>query len=106
MGFPSPAKDYAERTLSPEILCGVTANTRIIETESGYAVIEPATSKPKDGILLILCDGRTQFAKLMGRSLITDDGEAIEGTALEEVEVLGRVTFFINRTSDDGCPVM
>jgi len=106
MGFPSPAKDYAERTLSPEILCGVTANTRIIETDSGYAVIEPATSKPKEGILLILCDGRTQFAKLMGRSLITDDGEAIEGAALEEVEVLGRVTFFINRTSDDGCPVM
>ena len=43
----------------------------------------------------------------MGKSLITDDGEAIEGNALEEVEVLGRVTFFINRASDDdGCPVM
>jgi vacuolar-type H+-ATPase subunit B/Vma2 len=88
------------------VLCGVTANSRIIETDNGYAVIEPATSKPKEGVLLILCDGRTQFAKLMGASLITDDGEAIEGAALEEVEVLGRVTFFINRTSDDGCPVM
>lgn len=106
MGFPSPAKDYAERALSPEVLCGVTANSRIIETDNGYAVIEPATSKPKEGVLLILCDGRTQFAKLMGASLITDDGEAIEGTALEEVEVLGRATFFINRTSDDSCPTM
>ncbi|HBM2814949.1 TPA: hypothetical protein LU109_002837, partial [Enterobacter hormaechei subsp. xiangfangensis] len=58
-------------------------------------------------VLLILCDGHTQFAKLMGKSLITDDGEAIEGNALEEVEVLGRVTFFINRASDDdNCPVM
>ena len=32
----------------------------------------------------------------MGLSLMTDDGEAIEGAALEG-EVLGRVTFFINR---------
>jgi len=43
----------------------------------------------------------------MGKSLITDDGEAIEGTALEEVEVLGRVTFFINRAlGDDDCPTI
>ncbi|MGY6354744.1 hypothetical protein [Citrobacter amalonaticus] len=35
------------------------------------------------------------------------DGEAIEGSALEEVKVIGRVTFFINRAlSDDDCPVM
>lgn len=37
----------------------------------------------------------------MGRALITDDGEAIEGPALEEVEVMGRVTFFINSVLED-----
>ena len=37
----------------------------------------------------------------MGRALITDDGEAIEGEAAEEVEVLGRVTFFINSAIED-----
>ncbi|AVJ79462.1 hypothetical protein [Enterobacter hormaechei] len=42
----------------------------------------------------------------MGKALITDDGEAIEGAALEEVEVLGRVTFFINRALDDDCPAI
>jgi len=52
-------------------------------------------------VLLILSGGRTQFARVMGRALITDDGEAIEGAASEEVEVLGRVTFFINSTDDD-----
>ncbi|VAE99752.1 Uncharacterised protein [Enterobacter hormaechei] len=56
--------------------------------------------------MLILCDGHTQFAKIMGKALITDDGEAIEGSALEEVEVLGRVTFFINRALDDDCPAI
>ncbi|MFH2244830.1 hypothetical protein ABK706_10460 [Enterobacter sichuanensis] len=38
--------------------------------------------------------------------LITDDGEAIEGAALAEVEVLGVATFFINRVRDDDSPVM
>ncbi|HCJ6005024.1 TPA: hypothetical protein NU529_004716 [Escherichia coli] len=52
--------------------------------------------------LLILSGGRTQFAKLRGRALITDDGEAIEGEDAEEVEVLGRVTLFINSVIDDG----
>ncbi|AOP83467.1 Uncharacterised protein [Enterobacter hormaechei] len=107
MGFPSPATDYIERRLTPAILCNMGADSRVLETDVGFAVIEPATKKTPGDVLLILCDGHTQFAKLMGKSLITDDGEAIEGTALEEVEVLGRVTFFINRVSDDdGCPVM
>ena len=57
-------------------------------------------------VLLILCDGRTQFAKLQGRSLIASDGEALEGEADEEVQVLGRVTFFINCALHDDCPTI
>ncbi|MFH3442679.1 hypothetical protein ABK941_23045 [Enterobacter hormaechei] len=106
MGFPSPATDYIERRLTPAILCNMGADSRVLETDVGFAVIEPATKKTPGDVLLILCDGHTQFAKLMDKALITDDGEAIEGTALEEVEVLGRVTFFIYRTQQDDCPVM
>ncbi|CAM7039577.1 MULTISPECIES: hypothetical protein [Enterobacter] len=107
MGFASPANDYVERRLSPEVICNMGAESRVLETDVGFAIIEPATKKTPGDILLILCDGHTQFAKLMGKVLITDDGEAIEGPALEEVEVMGRVTFFINRAfNDDGCPVM
>ncbi|MCU6221517.1 hypothetical protein KWI06_17360 [Enterobacter cloacae] len=54
-------------------------------------------------ILLILSDGRKQFVKLIGKALITDEGEAIEGTAHAEVKVLGVATFFINRVRDDDC---
>ncbi|KTH09416.1 hypothetical protein ASV32_05730 [Enterobacter hormaechei subsp. xiangfangensis] len=107
MGFPSPATDYIERRLTPAILCNMGADSRVLETDVGFAVIEPVTKKTPGDVLLILCDGHTQIAKLMGKALITDDGEAIEGTALEGVEVLGRVTFFINRAlGDDDCPVM
>ncbi|MDS0951287.1 hypothetical protein OSC02_17060, partial [Enterobacter hormaechei] len=69
--------------------------------------IEPCTRLVQNQVLLILSGGRTQFARVMGRALITDDGEAIEGAALEGVEVLGRVTFFINHArDDDDNPVM
>lgn len=105
MGFPSPAMDYVERQLSPVVLCNIGPDSRVLETDTGFAVIELATKKTPGDVLLILCDGHTQFAKLMGKALITDDGEAIDGPALEEVEVMGRVTFFINRARDDELPI-
>ncbi|MBK0350822.1 hypothetical protein JD422_09230 [Leclercia adecarboxylata] len=105
MGFPSPAGDYVEQRLTPERICGIGMDSRILETSSGFAVIEPVTRLVQNQVLLILSGGRTQFARVMDRALICDDGEAIEGSSAEEVEVLGRVTFFINRTDDDECPV-
>lgn len=106
MGFPSPAGDYVEQRLTPERICGVGIDTRILETSSGFALIEPVTRLVQGQVLLILSGGRTQFAKLRGKALITEDGEAIEGAAAEEVEVMGRVTYFINSaTIDDGSPV-
>lgn len=44
MGFPSPATDYAESTLTVSYLCGINGNSVVIETSSGYAVIERAWS--------------------------------------------------------------
>jgi len=101
MGFPSPAADYVSQMMTPELICGVGIDTRILETSSGFALIEPVTRLVQGQVLLILSGGRTQFARVMGRALITDDGEAIEGAAAEEVEVLGRVTFFINSVIED-----
>lgn len=100
MGFPSPAGDYVEQRFSPATMC-ITNTSRILETSSGYAIIEPVTRLVQNQVLLILSGGRTQFARVMGRALICDDGEAIEGEAAEEVEVLGRVTFFINSVMQD-----
>lgn len=101
MGFPSPATDYIETRLTPERICCVGIDTRILETSSGFAVIEPVTRLVQNQVLLILSGGRTQFARVMGRALICDDGEAIEGSAAEEVEVMGRATFFINSALQD-----
>lgn len=35
-----------------------------------------------------------------------EDGEAIEGESLEDVSVVGRVRYFVNRADEDDSPVM
>ena len=105
MGFVSPAGDYVERRLNPEDML-TTDQSRILETSTGYAVIEPVSRLKQGMVLILLCDGHTQFVKLQGRSLITEDGEAIEGEAAEDVEVLGRVTYFINHAIENDGPTI
>lgn len=101
MGFPSPAADYAVSRLSVDILVNFDANCRLAETDDGYAVIR-VSRRPVQGdhVLIEFC-GKMEFARLMGSALITQDGEAIEGEALNDVNVQGVVTHWINRASDD-----
>lgn len=108
MGFPSPAADYVEGRLTVDKLCGTGPNTRIVQTETGYAVVDFAVKPKQQDTVLIQYSGGTDFAKVMGRAFITRDGEALEGEALDDVVVLGIVTFVINRIGkdDDECPVM
>lgn len=101
MGFPSPATDYTESTLTVNSICRIDANCRVIETESGYAVIDRSL-RPQDGeVVLAQTAARIQFAKWQGGSLITEDGEAIEGEALDGVTVHGLLTYTIIRLHDD-----
>ncbi|WP_373393631.1 hypothetical protein ACEPRU_10520 [Raoultella ornithinolytica] len=105
-GFTSPAADYVERRLNITSLCNMDANSRTIETSDGYAVIDVSQRPGQGDIVLIHHDGRTEFAKLMGRAFITAEGEAIEDDALDNVTVRGVVTFIINSALDDDCPVI
>ncbi|EPM0769599.1 hypothetical protein RFC74_004251 [Klebsiella pneumoniae] len=105
MGFPSPATDYIESTLTVNSLCNITANSRVIPTDRGYVVLG-LSLKPKQGSqLLIQHGGGTDLATLRGKSLITEDGEAIEGEALDDVTVIGVVTFTICDVRQDNAVV-
>lgn len=108
MGFPSPANDYAQRALTVDMICGTGPNTRTVETATGYAVIDVSLKPKQRDTVLITYAGQTDFAKIMGRSLITREGESIEGEALNDVVVAGVVTFIINRAiiDDDECPAI
>ncbi len=105
MGFPSPATDYIERRISITSLCNLGTNTLTIETSDGYAVIDVARRPQQGDTVLIRYYGRSEFAKLVGRALITAGGEAIEGEALDDVEVGGVVTHTIIDLLSDESPV-
>lgn len=109
MGFPSPAKDYIETPLTVESLCHVDANCLVIETTGGYAVIDRSLRAEQGDMVLINHCSRNQFAKLMGKALITDDGESLEGEALDDVDVAGVVTYTVHdlrRKPDEELPVI
>lgn len=102
MGFPSPAADYIEDTLTVTKLCCMDANSRVVKTDSGYAILDMSLRPEQGDIVLIRYDGMTDFGRLQGQSFITRDGEAIEG---EGVEVYGVVTFSVNDLRRDDCPI-
>lgn len=105
MGFPSPAADYIETTLTVNSLCNITANSRVISTDSGFAVIDLSLKAKQGSTVLIRHAGFMEFAKILGREFITSDGEAIEGEALDDVEVIGVVTYTIHNVMQDSSPV-
>lgn len=78
----------------------------VIETSSGHVVIDTVAALENGCTAWIHLYGQTQFAKLMGGALITDDGEAVEGEALEDVIVIGRVVSFEKDGCDYDSPVM
>lgn len=105
MGFPSPASDYVEQRLSVNSICNVGPSTLLFETSGGYAVVD-VSLKPKQGVQVMVCyEGHNQIAKFMGKSLITEDGEAIEGEALDDVAVAGVVTHIIVDVRSDSVAV-
>lgn len=81
-------------------------SARIVETQEGYDVIEKSSSFNRGDTLLIWFCGRQQHAYWAGDALITDDGEAIEGDALDDVRVVGVVTHTIHPVSSDNNPFM
>ncbi|WP_144817391.1 hypothetical protein [Enterobacter sp. DE0047] len=107
MGFPSPAQDYVQQPLCLNQLFNINGNTLLIETSSGWAVIDKS-KRPDPGIVLLVnVDGYNQFARWMGDALITEEGEAIEGEALDDVTVIGPVIALINALErGDDCPVL
>ncbi|HBQ2957343.1 TPA: hypothetical protein ACNVQS_001363 [Klebsiella pneumoniae] len=105
MGFPSPASDYVEQRLSVNSICNVGPNTCVFERDGGYVVLD-ISLKPKQGSqVLIQHGGGTELATLRGRALITEDGEAIEGEAMDDVTVAGVVTHIICDVRSDSLAV-
>ena len=105
MGFPSPANDFIEDRLTIDGICNITGNSLIIETGAGYAVIYISYRQAERDTVFAKLDSDCCFAKVMGRALITDDGEALEGESLDGVTVHGVVTHTITVLEREAGPV-
>lgn len=109
MGFPSPAADYVSATLTANSICGLTSNSLFIQPSEGVDFVDRGLAVGQGDILLAILDGRSYFGKILGQAFITHDGDAIEGESLDELQVIGVVTYFVTDTRnglDDDCPVM
>ncbi|CAH5611091.1 hypothetical protein AI2983V1_1912 [Enterobacter cloacae] len=84
----------------------IPPSSSIVETQGGYDVIESSTLFKRGDTLLIWFCGRQQHAFWAGDALITDDGEAIEGEALDDVRLVGVVTHTIRPVVSDDNPFM
>lgn len=85
---------------------GISQNAMFVETQRGVAVVERSSSPLATAVLLISYCGVQQFARFLGGSLITEDGEVIEGDVLADVELIGVVTHIISKAGFDDSPVM
>ncbi len=83
-----------------------SSSASLVETQEGYDVIENSTLFKRGDTLLIWFCGRQQHAYWAGDALITDDGEAIEGEALDDVRLVGVVTHTIHPVYSDENPFM
>lgn len=82
------------------------SSASIVETLEGYDVVQDAALFKRGDTLLIWFCGRQQHAYWAGEALITDDGEAIEGEALDDVRLVGVVTHTIHPVGSDENPFM
>ncbi|EOU9591705.1 TPA: hypothetical protein QID76_001332 [Klebsiella aerogenes] len=85
---------------------GISQHATFVETQRGVAVVERSSAPLATAVLLISYCGVQQFARFLGGSLITEDGEAIEGDVLADVELIGVVTHIISKAGFDDRPVM
>lgn len=102
--MPRTANIHAAFVAVPDSLLPSSAS--IVETQEGFDVIESASLGKSGDTLLIWFCGRQQHAYWAGDALITDDGEAIEGEALDDVRLVGVVTHTISPVWVDDNPVM
>lgn len=71
-------------------------NSSIVETSTGYAVIDNSMLPAIGSTVLFSLYGNVQFGFITKHRIITDDGETLEGTTLDDVEIAGVVTHTIH----------
>lgn len=106
-GFPSLATDYIEDGICLNRLSiPHPSATSIVEFGGLQYVIERSLATVSGSVICYKVFGEVANGKLMGRAIITQDGDAIEGGALSDVTVIGTVVLTITQHHDFNCPAI
>lgn len=101
MSYTSPVLANTETPMTLASLCRLDGKYRAIEILPGFVVIDITRNpQPGDTVAFSFCGGM-QFARVQGKSLITPDGDVIEGDELDDVRVAGVVIFLIKEINND-----
>lgn len=95
MGFPSPAKDYEETRLTLNSIMGITESSIIVPEDESYTVVEPGIPAKLGRVVLLDMDGQQKLFATVGAGRFITDGGIIEGDSLDDVRVIGVVTFMV-----------
>lgn len=83
-----------------------TSNGKVMNVDGGYYLVESGGHNRDGEPLCHSFYGHYGIGKLMGGAFITQDGEAIEGDCLDDIEVMGKVTFMIASVHENNRPVI
>lgn len=106
MGFPSPATDYVESRIDLNVICQIRPTVSMLEIDGDFHLVDSGLKPCSGDLLCFELYGDVGVGKLMGQSIITRDGEALEGAAMEGIVVLGKVTFMVSSFYDDHRPII
>jgi len=107
MGFPSPAQDYVESRLDlNELMVLRPAATLFIPTVEGLVLVDKSV-RPKEGdVIYFEAWGTFQIGRMGKHDIVCSHGESIEGDALEDVVIVGIVTFEVLHMHEESRPTI
>lgn len=107
MGFPSPAVDYIEDGIClNRLFIPRPSSTSLVDFGGLQYVVDSSMTPANGSEIYYEIFGEVGIGKLMGKSIITQDGEALEGKIMEEVIVLGTVVLTITAHYDWNRPTI
>jgi len=105
MGFPSPAQDYVESRIDLNKLFILHPSATFLVERGNLSYVVDSSLKPRPGDEVCYeLFGEQGIGKMMGRAIITPEGEAIEGALLDDMLIRGVVVVQVMKVWDDRQP--
>lgn len=102
MGFQSPAQDYVESRIDLNNLFILHPSATFLVERGNLSYVVDSSLKPQPGDEVCYeLFGEQGIGKMMGRAIITPDGDAIEGSVLDGLMIRGVVVLQVMKVWDD-----